>query len=189
MIWTPTRVFFFKGSTSEETQRKENVNARDRASMLAGGRIDRRNVATLSSVVPPDVQVVDEATFLAESPEGSVVYAVNGVCESNTPGQVVSAVLAWGRPLDRSRTSFVVELYREVGIDPGVLEDRIEKAALQIYADQYAEPGFDIAGIWKPRQVRYDAFDVPIDLYRWVAHDVVGYQGHYATAFVGCVLF
>jgi pyruvoyl-dependent arginine decarboxylase len=185
-MWLPTRVFFTKG-TSEGHHRKEDKNARDRASFPAG--LDRRNLETVSSVTPGGIRVIDREEFLQTVPEGAVCSAINGITESRVPGQLVTAAMAWARPVDRSKTGFIVELFGTPGIDPGDLLDRIEQMAIQIYMDQYGRPDDDPKSAWVPRQARYDeGFDVPFEINRLLASTKVPPTGDYACAIVAAVL-
>jgi pyruvoyl-dependent arginine decarboxylase len=185
-MWVPTRVFFTKG-TSEGHHRKEDKNARDRASFPAA--VDRHNLETASSVTAGNIRVIDREEYLRTVPEGAVCTAINGITESRTPGQIVSAAMAWARPIDRSKTGFIVELFGTPGIDPEDLLDRIEQMAIQIYMDQYGRLDDDPKSVWVPRQVRYDeGFNVPFEINRLLAVTKVPPTGDYACAIVAAVL-
>lgn len=184
-MWVPTRIFFTSG-TSEGHHRKEDKNARDRASAPAG--VSRHNLETASSVTPGGIRVIDRDEYLRTVPEGAICTAIHGITESRIPGQIVSAALAWARPLDRRKTGFIVELFGTPGIDPRDLADRVEQMAIQIHTDQYGPPDFSPKEVWKSRQVRYDDFEFPFEIYRIGAQTKVNEQGDYACAFVGAVL-
>jgi arginine decarboxylase len=185
MNFVPTRIYFAQGAYSG---RKENKNARDRASALAG--TSRLNLSTLSSVIPPNCRVIDRAEFERSVQDGEVVFAINGLCESNVPGTVVTAGMGIVIPDDRS-CGFITELYENPGVSAADMRERIEKATLQIMGDQLTDGQFsqdDLDGMWECGKQAYTINDRSFKLYCQIASTTVNYAGDYACAFVIAVL-
>jgi arginine decarboxylase len=183
--FVPTRVYFAKGVGS----RKEDKNARDRASAACG--LSRYNIATLTSVLPKGLRVIDRAEFEAGAKEGEVIFAINGICQSNVPGMVVTAGMGMVIPADPEVTGYVVELFETPGIAHGSMEERIEKMALQIMGDQATGGEFteeDMDSTWERGRMNYEVNGIAFDVYRQVATGIVNYQGDYTVAMIIAVL-
>lgn len=184
MNFVPTRVYFAQGTFNN---RKENKNTRDRVSVLLG--ISRLNISALTSVIPPDCREISKEELLTSTREGEIVFAINGVCESNVPGTIVTAGMGIVRPVDDS-CGFVTELYEELGIHPELMQERIEKSAIQIMGDQIAGDFSEdeTNKLWRRGQTEYEINGVRFTVRNMIASTVVPYTAQYAAAFVLAVL-
>jgi arginine decarboxylase len=185
MNFVPTRVYFAKATYNG---RKEDKNSRDRASALIG--VDRINICPVTSILPPGVRVISRDEFSASVREGEVVFAVNGVCESNVPGTVVTAGMGMVLPVNPG-CGFITELFKNPGVSEEDMQERIEKATLQIMGDQITGGQFsaqELDDLWERGRQSYEIDDVPFRVYRQVASTRVNYQGDYACALVIAVL-
>lgn len=177
----PTRLYLAAGSGSH----KENKNARDRASAQVG--LADKNLVTVSSVLPPGIQLISRADFEAATSPGQLVFAINGICESDVPGQLVTASLSVALPRGPGVTGYVAEVYEH----PGVLEDwcrrRSETMVLQLFAERSGAVKFVADEVWVPGQTEYTVAGHDITLHTVAACGVVNWQGHYTAALVAAV--
>src|SRR5581483_12469954 len=94
MIWKKvTKVAATAGSAEGGTA----LNAFDNALLAAG--IGNVNLVKVSSIVPPDVDIVG----LPQIKPGSVVPTAYAAMTSETPGQVVAAAVGFALPEDRTK--------------------------------------------------------------------------------------
>jgi pyruvoyl-dependent arginine decarboxylase len=183
----PTKVFFTSGFGTH----KENKNARDRASTEAG--IGDINLLETSSILRPGIQVISRAEFeeLIKSGQvdpGECLCAVNGVCESNVPGQKVCSGMAWVRPWDKSKTGYISELFEHPGIQEDIMKQRVETMALQLYADRRGFKGFSAENVWENGKKYYEINGEKVTLESMVVSEVCNIDGDYSVALVAAIL-
>jgi arginine decarboxylase len=83
------------------------LNAFDNALLAAG--IGNVNLIKVSSIVPPDVDIVD----LPRIKPGALVPAAYASIESRTPGAVISAAVGYALPQDRTEAGVIMEHHAE----------------------------------------------------------------------------
>jgi arginine decarboxylase len=102
MIWKKvTRVAATSGAAEGGTQ----LNAFDNALLAAG--IGNVNLVKVSSIVPPDVDIVP----LPRIKPGAIVAAAYAAMTSDTPGETIAAAVGYALPEDRTKAGVIMEYH------------------------------------------------------------------------------
>lgn len=81
------------------------LNAFDNALLAAG--IGNVNLIKVSSIVPPDVDIVD----LPKIKPGALVPTAYAAMTSTTPGQIIAAAVGYALPVDRTKAGVIMEFH------------------------------------------------------------------------------
>jgi arginine decarboxylase len=118
MIWKKvTKVAATAGAAEGGTE----LNAFDNALLAAG--IGNVNLLKVSSIVPPDVDVVE----LPAIKPGVLVPTAYAAITSETPGQTIAAAVGYALPEDRTKAGVIMEYHDRVD---GETADRAVRAML-----------------------------------------------------------
>src|SRR5262245_64043329 len=102
MGWKPvTKAATTSGSAEGTTA----LNAFDNALLAAG--IGNINLVKVSSILPPDTEVVE----LPRLRPGAIVPTAFAAITSEVPGEVVAAAVCWARPDDTRKNGGILEMY------------------------------------------------------------------------------
>jgi arginine decarboxylase len=93
------------------------LNAFDNALLAAG--IGNVNLIKVSSIVPPDVDIVD----LPQIKPGALVPTAYAAMTSTTPGQIIAAAVGYALPVDRTKPGVIMEFHDVT--DRGTAEEAI----------------------------------------------------------------
>jgi len=92
-------------ATSGTAEGGTTLNAFDNALMAAG--IGNINLIKVSSIVPPEVDIVD----LPRIKPGAIVPTAYAVITSETPGETVTAAVGYALPADRTKAGVIMEFH------------------------------------------------------------------------------
>lgn len=81
------------------------LNAFDNALLAAG--IGNVNLIKVSSIVPPEVDIVD----LPKIKPGALVPTAYAAMTSTTPGQIIAAAVGYALPVDRTKAGVIMEFH------------------------------------------------------------------------------
>ena len=81
------------------------LNAFDNALLAAG--IGNVNLIKVSSIVPPEVDIVD----LPQIKPGALVPTAYAAMTSTTPGQIIAAAVGYALPVDRTKPGVIMEFH------------------------------------------------------------------------------
>jgi arginine decarboxylase len=102
MIWKKvTKVAATAGSAEGGTA----LNAFDNALLAAG--IGNVNLVKVSSIVPPDVDIVD----LPKIKPGAIIPTAYAAMTSETPGETLAAAVGYALPEDRTKAGVIMEYH------------------------------------------------------------------------------
>jgi arginine decarboxylase len=93
------------------------LNAFDNALLAAG--IGNVNLIKVSSIVPPEVDIVD----LPQIKPGALVPTAYAAMTSTTPGQIIAAAVGYALPVDRTKAGVIMEFHDVT--DRGTAEEAI----------------------------------------------------------------
>jgi len=102
------------------------LNAFDNALLAAG--IGNVNLVKVSSIVPPDVDVVD----LPAIKPGALVPTAYAAISSATPGETISAAVGYALPEDRTKPGVIMEYHD--GADRAAAEGAIRAMLAEAFA-------------------------------------------------------
>jgi arginine decarboxylase len=187
-----TRLYMGQGVGSA----KEDKNAKDIASACFG--VESLNLVSVSSVLPPGIDLIGREEFLSSVSPGEAVHAIHGTCKSDVPGQVVSSTLSLAIPDDPGVPGFVCELYEHVGLVSQVAIKRTEVMLLELLARRYGVAEFDPIGAWEvagPHEIRdatistrYTVGPQAVTIHTLHAEGVVNWAGDYCVALAAACL-
>jgi arginine decarboxylase len=187
-----TRLYMGQGVGSA----KEDKNAKDIASACFG--VESLNLVSVSSVLPPGIDLIGREEFLSSVSPGEAVHAIHGVCKSDVPGQVVSSTLSLAIPDDPEVPGYVCELYEHAGLVGQVAIQRTEVMLLELLARRYGVADFDPLGVWEhsawdparggPRSSRYTVGPHAVTMHTLHAEGVVNWAGDYCVALAAACL-
>ncbi len=105
MLWKKvTKV----AATAGHAEGSTPLNAFDNALLAAG--IGNINLVKISSIVPPDVDIVD----LPQIKPGALIPTAYAWETSSVPGEVISAAVGYALPKDRTRAGVIMEHHAKV---------------------------------------------------------------------------
>ncbi|WP_410507249.1 arginine decarboxylase, pyruvoyl-dependent [Methanosarcina hadiensis] len=129
----PRKVFFTSGTgTHPEKLESFEVSLRD-----AG--IEKFNLVTVSSILPPKCEIVTKKEGLKELSPGEIVFCVMSRISSNEPGKILTASVGCALPTDINRHGYISEYhaYKESAQDAGT---HAVKLAESMYSTWAKEP-------------------------------------------------
>lgn len=103
---------------------------------LREAQIHPYNLVSISSIMPPNVEIVtvDHGTFLLH--EGDIVYAVLSRNQTNEEHRWISSAVGWAKPLDEDKYGYISETHLE-GYSASETADWCEDLAAELLASCY----------------------------------------------------
>ena len=123
----PKRMFFTTGVGVH----REKLTSFEMA--LRDARIAQYNLVRISSIFPPNCEIVDPDEGVAQLRPGQVVFSVLSEAASNEPSRRVGASVGLAMPADRSMHGYVSE-HHAYGQTEKVMGDYAEDLAAQMLA-------------------------------------------------------
>src|SRR5215470_16500198 len=138
MGWNPvTKAATTSGSAEGTTE----LNAFDNALLAAG--IGNINLVKVSSILPPDTEIVD----LPRLRPGAIVPTAFAAITSEVPGEVVAAAVGWARPDDSTKNGVIMEFHDKA------TREEAERAIVHMLQESFKVRG------WKMRDMQVCAVD------------------------------
>ncbi|WP_455391698.1 pyruvoyl-dependent arginine decarboxylase [[Eubacterium] cellulosolvens] len=101
--FVPTKVFFTRGLGKH----KEKLNSFELALRNAG--IERYNLVSVSSILPPGCQIISRNKGLNKLAPGQIVYTVMSKNSSNEPGRLIAAAIGCAVPIEARLYGYLSE--------------------------------------------------------------------------------
>ena len=117
IIKTPTKFFLVSGSSEGFSL----LNAFDGALLVSG--VGDTNLVRMSSILPPGCVEVKPAPV--PLPQGALVPTAYASINSDVPGEVISAAVAIGIPMDTSRAGLIMEYSAKA--EEGIVKEQVKK--------------------------------------------------------------
>lgn len=136
----PKKVFFTSGvGTHPEQLESFEVALRD-----AG--IEKFNLVTVSSILPPNCQIVSIEEGLKELCPGEVVFCVMSRIASNEPGRRLSASVGCALPKDINKHGYISEYhaYGETAESVGVQAEKLAESMYSTWINEAPLKAFSI---------------------------------------------
>jgi arginine decarboxylase len=141
MILIPSKIFL----TSGVGVHREKLQSFEFALRSAG--IEKFNIVTVSSILPPNCKIVSKAAGLKDLSPGEVVFCVLSQNSSNERNRLLAASIGVAIPKDRSQYGYLSE-HHSFGETDDVAGDYSEDLAASMLASTF--------GIEYDEDVRYD---------------------------------
>ena len=143
----PKKVFFTKGVGTH----KDKLTSFELALRDAG--IERFNLVTVSSILPPHCEIVPKAKGLAMLKDGEIVFVVLSRNESNEHNRLICASVGAAIPADRSQYGYLSE-YHSFGETDDKAGDYAEDLAASMLASTLGIE-FDINQSWDEKEALF----------------------------------
>ena len=105
MKLVPKEVFFTKGDgTHKDKLRSFELALRD-----AG--IEKQNLVTVSSILPPGCKIISRTQGLRKLSPGAITFAVLSTCSSDEPRRLIAASVGCARPTDNNGYGYLSEFH------------------------------------------------------------------------------
>ena len=101
--WVPRKVFFTKGVGMH----KEELRSFELALRDAG--IEKCNLVTVSSILPPRCKIISRSQGLRELVPGGITFCVLAKCSSNEPRRLIAASIGCAIPTEKSLYGYLSE--------------------------------------------------------------------------------
>jgi len=140
----PKKVFFTNGVGKH----KEKLESFEFALRNAG--IEKFNLVTVSSILPPNCKIVSRGKGLKELEAGQIVYCVLSQASSNEPRRLLAASIGCAIPADRNNYGYLSEHHSF-----GEVEDKAGAYAEDLAASMLASTlgiSFDPDKSWDERK-------------------------------------
>ncbi len=99
----PKRIFF----TSGVGYHRDNLQSFELALRNAG--IEKCNIVPVSSIFPPDCELISKEKGIKELEPGQMTFAVLAGNSANEPNRLVSASVGLARPKDKKQYGYISE--------------------------------------------------------------------------------
>src|SRR4051812_19449563 len=109
MTLIPKKFFVTKGTGIHEKDLRAFENA-----MIDAG-IDVCNLIKTSSVIPAGCQLISKEEGMKLITPGQITFAIVAQTQTNEPGQIISAGIAYAQPEDESLFGYMTEVEEAIG--------------------------------------------------------------------------
>ena len=99
----PKRLFFVKGVGIH----KERLGSFELA--LRNGGIEKYNLVYVSSIFPPNCQIISRVAGMKQLSSGQILYSVMAKGDTNEPNRLISAAIGLALPTDKSHYGYLSE--------------------------------------------------------------------------------
>jgi len=148
-MFTPKKMFFTKGVGVH----KDKLASFELA--LRNASIEKHNLVMVSSILPPNCQIVQKEKGEKMLYPGQIVFCVMARSETNEPNRLVSAAIGVARPSDGNNYGYLSEHHAFGEIAKKTGEYAEDLAATMLATTLGVE--FDADSAWKEREQIYKA--------------------------------
>jgi len=145
----PKKVFFTKGVGVH----KEKLASFELALRDAG--IEKFNLVYVSSIFPPNCEIISKEEGLKELKPGEIIHCVMARSDTNEPNRLVSAAVGLAIPHDKNHYGYLSE-HHDFGLKEDVSGEYAEDLAATMLATTLGIP-FDPDKAWDERKQMYKA--------------------------------
>lgn len=178
--WIPKNIFLTKGTGVH----KEKLASFELALRDAG--IASYNLISVSSILPPNCEIIDKNTGNEMLHPGQVVPVVLARSESNIPSTLVSSGVGIAIPRDRNDYGYLSE-HHTTDMDANQMEDYVEDLAAEMLATTYGLE-FDPDASWDEKRELWNIDDRIVETKSIVEISSTDSSGKWTTVVCAAVL-
>lgn len=137
----PKKIFFTTGAGTH----KESLESFEMALREAG--IEKYNLVSVSSILPPNCEIVVKAKGLSELRPGQIVFCVMSRHTSNEPNKRISASLGCAIPKNPNEFGYISEhhAFSETTESSGIYAEKLASSMLETWTDSKPKETFNIS--------------------------------------------
>ena len=178
--WIPKNIFLTKGTGVH----KEKLASFELALRDAG--IASYNLISVSSILPPNCEIIDKNTGNEMLHPGQVVPVVLARSESNSPSTLVSSGVGIAIPRDRNDYGYL-SAHHTTDMDANQMEDYVEDLAAEMLATTYGLQ-FDPDASWDEKRELWNIDDRIVETKSIVEISSTDSSGKWITVVCAAVL-
>lgn len=178
-ILLPKKMFFTKGVGSH----KEELRSFELALRDAG--IEKCNIVRVSSIFPPDCNMISKNEGLKELIPGMVTFCVISRCSASEPHRLIAASIGCAIPADRDTYGYLSE-HHAFGQTEEVAGDYAEDLAAAMLASTLGLE-FDEDQSWDEKKEFFRISDKIVRTTNVTQSTVIGANGWYSTVIAAAV--
>ena len=178
--WIPKNIFLTKGTGVH----KEKLASFELA--LRGAGIASYNLISVSSILPPNCEIIDKNTGNEMLHPAQVVPVVLARSESNIPSTLVSSGVGIAIPRDRNDYGYLSE-HHTTDMDANQMEDYVEDLAAEMLATTYGLE-FDPDASWDEKRELWNIDDRIVETKSIVEISSTDSSGKWITVVCAAVL-
>jgi len=177
---TPSKYFFVTGVGTH----KHELASFEQALRNAG--IEKLNIVTVSSILPPDAIPENPSDALATLTPGRITFMVISRISTNEPGRLIAASCGIAKPLNSRHHGYISE-FHAFGMEGYEAAERAEDLAAWMLATTLGLD-FDVDKNWNEQKQQFEFGDKAIFTNSIVAYAKGDPNGLFTTAISAVVL-
>jgi arginine decarboxylase len=143
-VFVPKKIFFTKGAGKD----KNYLGSFEAA--LRSACIEKFNLVSVSSIVPPNCKKISREEGLKEISAGQTIFTVMARNSTNEPNRLIAASVGAAIPADKSNYGYLSE-YHPFGVKEKIAGDYAEDLAAQMLATALGVQ-FNTESDWNERE-------------------------------------
>ena len=176
----PKRMFFSKGVGYHRNKLQSFELA------LRGCGIERSNLVNVSSIFPPDCQIISKENGVAEMKSGQITFVVMAKAATNEPNPLVAAAIGLAQPKDKKQYGYISE-HHAYGETQKKASDFAEDLAATMLASTLGIE-FDPEKAWDERKQLYIAGSNRQFKSRSISQSARGHKNGLWTTVIACAV-
>ncbi len=178
-VLVPKKVFFTKGVGSH----KEELRSYELALRDAG--IEKCNIVTVSSILPPECKIISKNEGLKELIPGMIAFTVMARCASSEPHRLIVASIGCAIPADKEKHGYLSE-HHGFGQTEEVAGDYAEDLAAAMLASTLGLE-FDEDQSWDEKKSLFRISDQIVRTTNVTQSTIIGTTGWHSTVLSAAV--
>lgn len=175
----PKKVFFTKG-VGRSIRELESFE-----SALRDAGISQYNLVRVSSIIPPNCEVISREKGIPLLHPGGITFLVLARIQSNEPNRLMSACIGLGIPKDTNTYGYLSE-YENYGESDEVAGEKAEDMAATMLASTLGID-FDVDQSWDEKEQVFKMSGKMVKTSNVTQSAVVGKDGHWTCAVAAAV--
>ena len=178
-LLVPKKMFLTKGVGSHKTELRSFELA------LREANIEKYNLVSVSSILPPECKIISKNEGLKELVPGMLSFVVLARCSSNEAHRLIAASIGCAKPADPSAYGYLSE-HRAYGETEKVAGDFAEDLAVSMLASTLGMD-LDEDKAWDEKKEEFKISDKIVRTTNITQSAVVSSAGEYATVIAAAV--
>ncbi|MFH1594021.1 MAG: arginine decarboxylase, pyruvoyl-dependent [Candidatus Omnitrophota bacterium] len=172
-LLVPKKLFLTKGVGSHKTELRSFELA------LRDAGIEKYNLVTVSSILPPECRIISRNEGMKELVPGMITFVVMARCSSNEPHRLIAASIGCAKPADPNAYGYLSE-HHAYGETEKVAGDFAEDIAVSMLASTLGIE-FDEDKAWDEKKEEFRISNEIVRTTNITQSAVVSSAGDYST--------
>lgn len=178
-LLVPKKMFLTKGVGTHKTELRSFELA------LREAAIEKYNLVTVSSILPPECKIISKNEGMRELVPGMLTFVVMARCSSSEPHRLIAASIGCAKPADPNAYGYLSE-HHAFGETEKVAGDFAEELAVSMLASTLGVE-FDESKKWDEKKETFRISDKIVRTTNITQSAVVNPDGNYTTVIAAAV--